>query len=501
MRVKSLCGAAALLLAAGGPAAAASATPEEAQRLQGLFERYAGKPAPGAPGAVTVTPAGDSYRVDVDLARLMAPLDAFGIKIVATGPYTTVLTPRDDGAWRVRNDGFPALAFSKDDQTTTLKYEGYSVDGVFDPKLEAMREQTSTLSGLTGGTESALVSNQQRYTARITGRQTARDAGDGSVTMESHQAAADVAYALTMQGHPAAGDPPATPFAVTATLPTASSDTALSHVSTASLLDLWAFLVAHPSKPEIRANGESLKAILRAILAPGPLASLKGELGKLAVTTPIGVFAVDRIAEVLDLGGDGTTQTARFGLHYAGLSFPADHLPPWAAKLVPTALDLDLAVGPLHLHDGLRKAVAEADFSADPPLTDAQATAVAHAVADPAAFAVTLQPSTLKSPLMSVTARGSARMDATGAPISDLTVTASGLDDALDALNGSAQDDPTAAQAAAMLALAKQTAVATGPGTYSWTVEAAPGRPATVNGKPLAQAPPADQDPDAPTEP
>lgn len=499
MTVRSLCGWTALSLVLTGPAVAAPATPEEAQRLTSLFQLYVGKPAAGAPSAVAVSPTGDSYRVELDLVRLMAPLGSFGLNVASTGPYAVTLTPQADGTWRVQGDGVPALAFTKGDQTTTLKYENYRSDGVYDTKLKAMREQTSSMTGLTGGTESPTVSNQQQYTAQVATRQTARDAGDGSISTEALQTAANLDYHVNMKAPTGPGQPEPPSFALGATAPSASVQSAVSHLSTTAVLDLWAFLVAHPTKTQLKADQDQLKALLRSVVAPGPLGSVRTEVSKLALVTPVGPFAMNAFKENVGLDGDRANQTVSLGLHYAGLTFPTDRIPAWAVKLVPTALDLDLAMGPFHLGDGLRKAVADLDLSADHPLTDAQAADIAHTFADPNALEVTLGASSATSALLTVKAQGSARTGAGGLPSSDLTVTAAGLDGTLSTLNGSAQDDPNAAQAAAVLTLAKQTAKATGPDLYSWTIHAQPGQPTTVNGTPLSQAAP--PQPDAPTSP
>ncbi len=502
MTVRSLCGWAVLSLALGCPAAAAPATPEEAQRLTDLFQRYVGKPAAGQPSAVTVTPAGESYRADLDLTRLAAPLRTFGFNIAATTTLAATLTPQADGAWRVQADGFPALAFTKDDQTTTLKYEGYKVDGVFDPKLEAVRSATSTLSGLTAGSVAPQASSQQHYTAQVTSRQTGHDAGDGSVDTEMHQTAADLTYAMSTQAGSAKDANGTVTFLLNAKAASASTDTALSHISMTSLMDLWAFLVAHPSKPALIADQAGLKALLLATLKADPHGSSAAEVQQLAVTTPVGPVAVDHINERFEFG-DKASGRASFGLHYAGLRVPADQLPPWAVGLVPTALDLDLAVGPFHVNDGLSKAVTDLDLSADKPLPDAQAADVMLAMGGPGALTVTLAPTTITSAMMTVRAQASLRMGPGNQPIGRATVTASGLDEALSKLNGSSQDDPTAAQVAAVLTLAKQVGKAAGPGLYSWTLDAEAGKPVTVNGTPLPGAAPDGDatDPDPSTEP
>ena len=53
-------------------AAAAPATPEEASRLQAVFERYVGRPGAGEAPRATVTPQGEDYAATVRSRRAIA---------------------------------------------------------------------------------------------------------------------------------------------------------------------------------------------------------------------------------------------------------------------------------------------------------------------------------------------------------------------------------------------------------------------------------------------
>ena len=102
------------------------------------------------------------------------------------------------------------------------------------------------------------------------------------------------------------------------------------------LLDLWAFLVAHPTRPELAANEAPFKTLLTAALASQ--LSLDEDVGmqKLTVQTPQGPIAFD--GAKVGLGGAAAGSASRFEEHFAasGLTLPAGLVPAMFRDLVPT---------------------------------------------------------------------------------------------------------------------------------------------------------------------
>ena len=99
---------------------------------------------------------------------------------------------------------------------------------------------------------------------------TAQAGGDGAVSAAMTQTAANMNLKFdvdpkAMKAAKGGADAPATeaqPFSVAAKTDQFSADIKLDGLKTHPLLDLWAFLVAHPTRPELAANEAAFKTLL-----------------------------------------------------------------------------------------------------------------------------------------------------------------------------------------------------------------------------------------------
>ncbi len=479
-------GAALWFAFAAGPGAAATATPEQAQALTATFQRYLGTPPAGQAAAVTVTPAGEAYRVEVDLARLLAPFASTGLTFAKSGNYVASLTPQPDGTWRVVSDGFPAVAVTQGARTTTFSYDNNKFDGVYDPAIPGFKASLNSYDGVTTGSVSPQLSNNTRWTGQSRTTQTGTPDGKGAANVEQHQTVTGLDYAINAQDP---GEGAAAPGVVlSGSAASLFSDTALTHLPLRALLDLWAFLVAHPSKEQMAADQDTLKDRLRAVLAADTTVSVQTGARQLAANTPQGAVSVGEFSQRIDIrdrddGGDDLS----LGGKASNLAVPLAGVPFWAKGLVPTAYDFGLTVGPVYPGAAMRAVVDALDLSADKPLPDEAKGGVLQSFAKLDQLAVTLAPTTITTELASLKAEGTVRMGSTGAPIGTATVSATGLDKTINALQAAGQTSPDAQQAFQVLMLAKQIAKPEPGGAYSWRVEAAAGQPVTVNGQALGQ--------------
>ncbi len=480
---------AAVVSAAWAPSAtAAPATPEEAQRLLTMFERYLGKPTTPAAAAVRVTPEGEAYRFSVDLTALMAPLAKFGLTVKA-GDLVSMLTPTNDGLWHVTSAGFPPISLTGKGQTFSATYADAKFDGLFDPKIRVFQSSTSTSTGNTFASVTPQGSNETRTTGQSERKSTAVDEGDGSVNAKTTQTIAPFGYKLEFK--PVAGAEGAAPttLSIDAHAEGATTTVEVRNDRTARLLDLWAFVVAHPSKETLIADQGELKTLLTGLLPYGSSFNLDGSVQKLAVSTPQGNFGVGTFSEQVAVGKDVAKDAIALGVQISGLTLPAGLVPNWSTGFVPTGLDIKETIGPLHINDGLLKAVAALDLSRDQPISDADVLDISRTIYDAKELVLTLAPSTITSPLLQVKLEG--RMQLTQPmPTLAATVTATGVDKAIDVAQAAAQTDPAATQVFAMLSAAKLFGKATGEGNYTWLIESKPGGDILVNGKSLQAAPP-----------
>lgn len=470
-------------------AAAAPATPEEAARLTALFERYVSHPAAGQPSGVTVAPEGESYVVTVDLKRAIAGLESFGITV---DPYTsrTLLTPQPDGTWKVHSDDNPPLVMHLGDQTASVAASSSAFDGTYDPKLRAFASFTHKQTGTTT-VQTSPTGNQNRRMDSVTLTGTSVAAEGGTVTVEGHDVATGIATDILMKPPPApAGAAPGNPAvpppgrpgtAISATMPSGLLDVTIQRLRTGPLLDLWAFVVAHPDHASLVAAQDAFKDLLRAGLPFADALKEQGSVASLAVTTPIGVVSAKTLGAGIDATGLAAAGRAALSLAVSDLAVPPGQLPPWSSGLVPKALDLHLAVEGFHAAEGALSAINAMDLSKDVVLTPEQ-RAAASATLWPGNGTLTMAPSRLSTAMLDLKMDGQASFAPAFA--GHVTITGTGLDKEIAALQALAATDPGAGQVLGPLVLAKNLAKPNPDGSLSWLIEFGQG-PVKINGATL----------------
>ena len=467
-------------------AAAAPATPEEAARLSALFERYVGAAAPGEPPRETVTPMGDAYAVTVDLKRSLAGLDALGFGF---DPYTVsmTLTPRPDGTWRVQSDDATPLVIRAGDQTITLAARTSAFDGTFDPKLESFSAFRQDQTGYSDMRETPTVV-QSRHTDAVALSGAGTAAGNGLVSTTSHSvgtgAGGEVVFKPASQpssGNPAVPPPSQAGTRISYAAPAGRTDTAVDRLDADKVLDLWAFLAAHPSRDSVTAAQDELKGLLRAGLPYLGAFKQGGAIDFPSLSTPIGVITARSAGFTFDASGLGGVGTAGLMLTVADLLVPPGQLPPWSGGLVPTALDLHVGLAGFHATEAAKAAVDVVDLHHDVIITPEQKEQVGR-VFLPDGGTLTLQPSRIATKMLDLSMEGHAALGAQ--PGGEVVVTAKGLDREIAALQAQAATDPGAGQVLGPLVLAKNLAKPNPDGSLGWVIAFGHG-PVTVNGAPL----------------
>ena len=97
---------------------------------------------------------------------------------------------------------------------------------------------------------------------------------------------------------------------MTATADRAGGDVKFDGLKARALLDLWAFLVAHPTRPELAANEAAFKTLLTAVAASQPKIDETATLDKLAVQIPQGQVAIDSAKFGVSAAGGPTARSA-----------------------------------------------------------------------------------------------------------------------------------------------------------------------------------------------
>ena len=462
------------------PAFALQAGADGAKKLTDVFETYLGKPAAGKPGAVTVVPEGEGYRVTLSLAALAAPV-ANGVFNIEGGNIVFSAAEQPDGNWHVVSNSPLQATIKVGPQVQNILFDGLKFDGNFDPRAGSFISSTMSIQKLKQ-TMASPEANASVTSGLVNSVQNSTVAGNGGVSSKMDYNIKDFHEDMIFTSPKKDG---AVSPEVKASLVAGSMQFTMSLEAFRSrkFLDLWAFFVAHPTKELIAASQADLKAILRPLLPLFDKTAGNFALNDVSVQTPFGAFAAKSFGVVV--GMTGLVAGANLGEEFklSGLSIPPGLAPPWSAGLVPTDAAIGFRVQGIDLAAASKEAVEDFTLNSPKPISDADGLKILAAVAPGGKFEIVLTPGRLTSALLDVTFDGAATVNIPQFS-GKVTVHAKGLDAALEALKKGMATDKNAAQAFGVGTMAKGLGKAGAGGSTDWVVEYADGG-VKINGTPF----------------
>ncbi len=471
-------------LSVGAAAKDLPATPEGAQKLRAFFATYIGKPAAGAPTPLVVTPEGSDYAVSLDLAALMAPFKAADFSYDAA-PFNYKLFEQDDGAWRLENSGFPPISTHMKDGDSTITITGYKGQFVIDPAIGWWRSGSGSadkigLKAHATGVDETLDTGALQVTA------SAKAESEGSVSSVMQESLADLAAAFTVTPGAAKAGADAKPVNVAAHAEKAQIDVTLDGLKSRAALDLWAFLVAHPSRPKLAANEAALKTLLTNVLASQLKLDENIGLQKISVQIPQGSVVMN--AAKIGIGG-ATGAAGAFEEHFAfdGLTLPPGLAPPSYRDFVPTSLDVGFKASGFDVAAACAEAIADMHLAGDdPPISKEDNAKVWAKLIGAGIVLVDVRPSHVVAPQLDITFQGQVRYQG-AKPSGSFTVHMRNFEKTQAALK---ELGPEAEKKMVpVMAMAKGLAKTDGDGTLTWVGELGADGMMKVNGLPLGKAP------------
>ena len=482
-------------------------SPDGAAKLQAFFAAYLGKPAAGAPPAIAVTPESADYAVSIDLGALAAPTKALGFSF---DPAKIVykVTEQDDGTWRVENDGFPNIAAhiraekggETIEGTETIAVAGAKGEAVIDPAVGFWRS-------LSFASDSADIQakfpgvDESVHVGPMKASGTGQASADGAVSAALTQSLTGMNFKFVVDpkamktAKPGGDDSPDSgPVTVTATADQATGDVQLGGLKARALLDLWAFVVAHPTRPELAANEAAFKTLLAAAAAGQAKLDESASLDKLAVQIPQGLVTIDSAK----FGVSAASGSAgAFGERFAaeGLTLPPTLVPAPFHDFAPTSFAIGFRASGFDVASAVSEAIADMHLAGDGPVIAPDDGAKIRAkligpnsiVVDPNGIVVDIEPSRIVAPLLDIAFEG--HIVYKGAkPTGTLTVHMKDFDRTVAALKTLGPD--VEKKIAPALAMAKGFAKTDGDGSLVWVGEIGADGVMKVNGLPLGKAPP-----------
>ena len=456
-------------------------TPEGAQKLSDVFATYLGRPVAGAPSPVTVTVEGAHYAAALDLANLAAPFSGAGFSIdPAIARYA--LTEQDDGTWRVAGDALPSISAHFKDATIAYQFEGYRFEGIFDPTLPGFRSGETRLDKARAEVQATKVSEALAIGAAHA-TVAAAPAANGAVSLVAHNEIADVSAQVAT-----ASDAAATPVSASLQIPTTLADVKIDGAPIRKLLDLWAFVVAHPSRAEIAANEQAFKGLLRAAIPVDLKLAEKIEMKQIAVESPQGRLALASAKLGLAMSNAaGAKGASEYDFAMDGVTWPAGLLSPAFSDLAPTAFNIDVKLSGLEFGAGAEEAIADMHFDGDGPvISEADRAQISAKAGRTAPLTIDLLPSHVVAPQIDVVVEGQLHLEG-ARPSGVVKVRVRHFDKTVAALK--ALGPLASPQILGGLALARTLGKAEADDVLVWVGEYSPDGAMKVNGLPLGKAP------------
>ena len=452
------------------------ASPDGAQKLLSFFAVYFGKQAP-----VTVTPANPGYAVSFDLAALTAPLKTQGFSYdSALLKYR--LIEQDDGAWRVEQSDIPPITVHSKDSTSSIAFTNAKTATVFDPAIAWWRSSMGSADKLSLEAHAPGVDETFEFnTMQMSG--TGKATSDGLASAVMHQTFAGTKATIVATNK---SDSDAKPTNINVHSDAATIDIALDGVKSRALLDLWAFVVAHPTRPEMAANEPALKTLLAAALASPVKLDETLALNKLAIETPQGPVTI----ETAKFGGGGTGgAVGAFEERFAadGLSLPATLVPAPFRDFAPTSFAIGFRASGFDVAAAAAEAIADIHLAGDgPEISEEDEAKIRGKLIGPDGIVVDIAPSHILAPQLDLAFEGHV-VYKDGKPTGSFTVHMNNFDKTQAALKALGPD--AAKQIGPMLAMAKGLAKNDPDGSLVWVGELGPDGVMKVNGLPLGKSP------------
>ena len=474
-------------------------SPEGAAKLQAFFAAYVGKPAAGQPPAISVTAESADYAIALDLAAIAAPANALGF---AFDPAKIVykVIEQDDGAWRVENAGFPTLAAHIHAEKNGAAVEGAETitianaagQAVIDPAIGFWRSvafaaDSMQIQAKFPGVDESIQSGAMKASGA------GQAAADGAVSGAINQSLASLNLKFfvdpkAMKAAKGGADDQAAdsqPVTVTATADRAGGEVKFDGLKARALLDLWAFVVAHPTRADLAANEAAFKTLLTTVVASQPKIDETATLDKLAVQIPQGQVAIDSAKLGVSAAGGGS---GAFGEHFeaSGLTLPPTLIPAAYSGFAPTAVTFGFRASGLDVAGAATEAIADLHLAGDgPPISGDDAAKARAKLISSAGIVIDIEPSHVVAPLIDLSFEG--RIVYKGAkPTGAMTVRMKNFDKTMAALKTLGPE--VEKKAAPVLVMAKGLAKTDGD-SLLWVGEIGADGVMKVNGLPLGKAP------------
>jgi len=473
----SLVGAA--LLAFPALSADKPATPEGAEALKALIAKFFPAAQAGASPLVTVKVDGAHYLVSADLSALNALLAETGMSYdPAVIAYQAV--EQDDGNWRISLDSLPRIGFHSGDKTGVIDLANFRSAALIKPAIAWLLSGSASMDKGSFRVQNPKVTQTIDF-GPVQETIATNVAGDGSVSTQLKEDITDLALKTV------GADDDDSPINFSGRAEKAQINLGVDGFKSREVFDLWSLLAAYPARADLAGHEAELKGLLKDIAAPGLKFAEGIAAQKTVVTASFGAIAVADVNYRLGAANAGPQSAITMSLSAEGLSLPLGLVPPNAAALTPSKVDVAATLKGIDITAAANEWISDLSLKGDgPALSDDNAEKVEAAFLSAGPVQVEFAPSHVVAPALDADFTGLIRLDH-NKPNGAITVHMRGFDKTMAAVKDLGPD--IAAKAMPGLALAKGLAKSESDGSLSWLVELDAERSIKVNGIPFGKAP------------
>lgn len=464
------------LLAGTSVHALAAATPEDAARVTAALQAYFG----AEPGVVTVTPAGDSLALTIDLGPHIAKVKDHAVSASVT-PIEMTLTDQGGGKWKVDQDQAFALKFNVEGAADiSVNIGSIKGTGVYDEALGAFESSNTEIAqmALDETITDKGMTTKVAYTIGAIKVESQMAQGEGGADGTSKYTFTDLKETINV---PAAPDGSSPPLDFTLSSPSGYQDVVMKGLRSKAVTELVAWFVANPSEELIKSKQAELKNKLRAALPLWTNMSGTASLDTLSVNTMLGQFGFDKADVYVTMNGILDEGYLQEKISLSGLQVPQGIVPPWATSLVPSHLTFDFNFSGFNLAQPARMIIDTLDLGKDPPLPEGFEQQLMGAFMPTMAVKIGLGPSEVVGPIYHLKAEGAMNAGPMSMPSGQATIMLKGIDELMAALQA-APPEMGMQQAAPVGIMAKGMAKTEADGFLSWKIESTPEGGVLING-------------------
>jgi hypothetical protein len=377
------------------------------------------------------------------------------------------------------------------DQTidTTITFGGLKAVTVFDPAAAWLRSSNGSVDKMSMIQTGQGVANDVDV-ASLTFDATGKSTPDGVVSMDAKESLGPMNMKMSIDPkatNPKATGPAASPVNFTVLTEKADVGLKVEGFKIHPALDLWAFLVAHPTRAALAADEADLKRLAMTVISSQVMMHEDGATPKLTVEAQPGAFVFEGVKGAFTLAAAGPASHVEEHFSATGLKFPEGYLPKMVSDLIPTAFDLNIKVAGFDLTAAGAEAISDMHLDGDaPPIAPGDNAKVLAKLIGGAPVVIEITPSHVVAPQLDLAIEGKVTY-AMGKPTGTVTVHMRNFDKTVNAMKALGPDAEK--QMLPVLTMAKGLAKSDPDGALSWVGEIGGDGIMKVNGLPLGKSP------------